>query len=89
MVDGAGDMFVIAVKIGAPAIVALLLTIVAFGLIAKLIPQMNVMIVGFPLQIVIGLFFFGVSMQLLVFFITEFVGGLDALLMTAMNWMRA
>jgi flagellar biosynthesis protein FliR len=50
---------------------------------------MNVMIVGFPLQIVIGLFFFGVSMQLLVFFITEFVGGLDALLMTAMNWMRA
>jgi flagellar biosynthetic protein FliR len=89
MVDGAGDVFVIAVKIGAPAIVALLLTKVAFGLITKLIPQMNIMIVGFPLQIVIGLFFFGVSMQLLAFFITEFVGGLDALLMTAMNWMRA
>jgi flagellar biosynthetic protein FliR len=89
MVDGAGDVFVIAVKIGAPAIVALLLTKVAFGLITKLIPQMNIMIVGFPLQIVIGLFFFGVSMQLLAFFITEFIGGLDALLMTAMNWMRA
>ena len=36
-----GDMFVIALKIGAPAIAALLFTKVAFALVTKLIPQMT------------------------------------------------
>jgi len=58
-----GDMFVIAVKIGAPPIAALLFTNVAFGLITKLMPQMNIMIVAFPVQICIGLFFFGISLN--------------------------
>ncbi len=88
VIDSAGQMFAVAVKIGSPAIVALLFTKVAFGLITKLIPQMNIMIVAFPVQIVIGLIFFGISMQLLPFFIREFINALSGVLITAMNWMR-
>ncbi len=55
--DTAGAMFVIAVKIGAPVIVVLILTSVAFGLLARTVPQMNIFIVAMPLKIVVGLGF--------------------------------
>ena len=83
-----GDMFSVAVKIGAPAIAALLFTKVAFGLITKLIPQMNIMIVAFPVQIVIGLLFFGVSLNVLLGFMNRYLDGLDALLINTMGWIK-
>ena len=60
-----GEMFIIAVKIGAPVMACLLLVNMAFGIITKMIPQMNVMIVAFPAQIIAGLFFFGISLAIL------------------------
>ncbi len=49
------DIFNIGLKIGAPAIIALFLTSVSLGIIARTVPQMNVFIVGFPLKIGVGL----------------------------------
>jgi len=83
-----GDMFVIAVKIGAPPIAALLFTNLAFGLITKLMPQMNIMIVAFPVQICIGLFFFGISLNVLLGFMKSYVEGLGPLLINSMNWFK-
>ena len=83
-----GDMFVIAVKIGAPPIAALLFTNIAFGLITKLMPQMNIMIVAFPVQICIGLFFFGISLNVLSGFMERYLEGLSPLLIHAMNWFK-
>jgi len=60
-----GHMFVIAIKVGAPVIAALLLTSVAFGLIARTVPQMNVFMVAMPLKIIIGLLFIGFSLPYL------------------------
>jgi len=51
----AANIFVAAVKIGAPVIVALLLTSFVLGLVARAVPQMNVFIVGLPLKIGLGL----------------------------------
>jgi len=48
-------MFVIAVKIAAPLVVAVLTTDVAMGFIARTVPQMNVFLVGMPLKIMVGL----------------------------------
>ena len=59
-----GDLFAIAVKLGAPMIAILVLTKVALGLVARTVPQMNVFIVGFPLGIAIGLLSIGVSLPL-------------------------
>ena len=89
MIKISGDMFIIAIKIGAPAIAALLFTQVAFGLITKFMPQMNIMIVAFPVQIFIGLIFFGVSFNLLAGFIESYIDGLGPLLINTMKWLRA
>jgi len=61
----AGNMFVIALKVGAPVIAALLLTTIALGLIARTVPQMNVFFVAMPLKIMIGLLFVGFSLPYL------------------------
>ena len=81
-----GDMFVIGLKIGAPAIAALLFAKVVFGLITKLIPQMNIMIVAFPLQIIIGLLFFGISLRLLLIYMEQYLGNLGNILVNTMKW---
>ncbi|WP_027352945.1 flagellar biosynthetic protein FliR [Desulfosarcina sp. BuS5] len=60
-----GNMFIIAVKAGAPIMVALLLTSVAFGLVARTVPQMNIMIVAMPLKIAVGLLFLGITLPYL------------------------
>jgi flagellar biosynthetic protein FliR len=85
MLSVTSDMFVIALKIGAPAIAALLLTKVAFGLVTKLIPQMNIMIVAFPVQIVIGLFFFSFCMAVLRYFMETYVEQLGEFLVSVMT----
>jgi flagellar biosynthetic protein FliR len=82
------DMFVIAIKIGAPAIAALLFTKVAFGLITKLMPQMNIMIVAFPVQIVVGLLFFGVCLSVLLGSMEKYLGGLGPVLTNTMLWLK-
>jgi flagellar biosynthetic protein FliR len=57
----AGGLFVIALKIAAPVLVLLLLVNAAMGVLAKLIPQLNVFIVGFPLNVAAGLFVLAAS----------------------------
>jgi flagellar biosynthetic protein FliR len=62
LVSIAGNMFVIAVKLGAPIIAVLLLTSIAFGLIARTVPQMNVFFVAMPLKLGVGLLFIGLCL---------------------------
>jgi flagellar biosynthetic protein FliR len=59
-------VFVVAVKIGAPVMAALLFTNVALGIVARTVPQINIFIVGFPLQIAVGLLFLGLSVPVFV-----------------------
>ncbi len=56
------NCFLIAVKIGAPVMAALLLTSVALGLIARTVPQMQIFIVAMPLKIILGLVFLMISL---------------------------
>lgn len=53
-IDMVINMFVIGLKIGAPAIGVLFITDLTLGIIARTVPQMNVFIVGIPLKITIG-----------------------------------
>jgi flagellar biosynthetic protein FliR len=63
LVRMSGNMFVIGIQVGAPIIAALLITSVAFGLVARTVPQMNVFIVAMPLKIGVGLLFLGFGLQ--------------------------
>jgi flagellar biosynthetic protein FliR len=62
LVQLAGKVFVIALQIAAPATVLLLLVNVGMGVVARMVPQMNVFIIGFPLMITVGLIMFIVAM---------------------------
>ncbi len=81
------NIFSLAIKIGAPAIVALLLTSAAFGLTAKFEPKMNIMIVGFPLKIVVGLIFFGMMIQTILIITKRYVFDFAGLLLSMLNWL--
>lgn len=56
------SMFLVAVKIAAPIMAILFLLSVGLGLVARTVPQMNVFIVGFPLQIGVGLLMVALAM---------------------------
>lgn len=77
IVDLGGKMFVIAVQVGAPIMAALLLVSVAFGLIARTVPQMNVFIVAMPLKIGVGLLFLGFSLPYLSTYLNSLFRGLS------------
>ncbi|MCR4438140.1 MAG: flagellar biosynthetic protein FliR [bacterium] len=57
----AGGIFSAGVRIGAPGIVALLLTTVALGVLARTVPQMNVFFAALPANIAIGLLVLALS----------------------------
>jgi flagellar biosynthesis protein FliR len=60
------ELFVIAIKISAPVMAVLLFTNVALAVIARTIPQLNIFIVGMPLQIAAGLIVTGLAIPVTV-----------------------
>lgn len=51
-----------AIQVGAPVLLAVLLTDVAFGLVSRVVPQLNVFAVGFPAKVTVGLVVVGASL---------------------------
>ena len=82
-----GDMFILAFKIGAPVIVALFITNMAMSIIAKTIPQINILIVGFPLTISVGLLVMSLSLPLFVYLIQRVFEGMSGNMMGVLSTM--
>ncbi len=57
------SIFVIALKVSSPVIMTIFLTNVSLGMLARVMPQMNIFMVGFPLQIAVGLLTLAASIQ--------------------------
>ena len=71
------DSFLIGMQLGAPFIVIGLLFYLGLGLIARLVPQIQVFFVGTPIQIVLGLMLLGLSLTaLMVYWLARFEGQL-------------
>ena len=87
IISMAADIFSIAIKIGAPAFAALLFTSAAFGISAKFAPQMNILIAAFPVKIVVGLIFFGLSLQIITYVSRSFISGFPRVLLSLLTWM--
>ena len=66
-----GQMFVGAVELAAPAMLALLITDVAFGMVSRVVPQLNVFAVGFPMKIGVALLVVAVSLGFLGGWLTD------------------
>jgi flagellar biosynthetic protein FliR len=65
--QAAASIFVSALEVAAPVLLALLITDVAFGMVSRIVPQLNVFAVGFPMKV-------GVAM-LVVSAALPFIGG--------------
>ena len=77
VVNLGGNMFVIAIKVGAPVIAALFLMSVAFGVAARTVPQMNIFFVALPIQILVGFLFLAFSLPYLLTFMKTVFTGLE------------
>jgi len=56
MIDAVANMFVMALKISLPVMGTVLMTDVALGILARIMPQMNVFVVGITGKLAVGLF---------------------------------
>lgn len=56
LVDSVAGMFVLALKIALPVMGTVLMTDVALGILARIMPQMNVFVVGITGKLVVGIF---------------------------------
>jgi flagellar biosynthetic protein FliR len=55
-------VFASALEVAAPVLVALLITDVAFGVVSRVVPQLNVFAVGFPTKVAVALLVVGASL---------------------------
>jgi flagellar biosynthetic protein FliR len=55
VLDIVSQLFMMALRIGGPVMLAVFLTDVALGLLGRTVPQMNLLMVGFPVKIFVGL----------------------------------
>ncbi len=76
ILQGMSHMFVLAVKIMAPAAAALFFCHVGMGIIAKTVPQIPILVVGMPLNIGVGLLFVGLSLG---YFVPLMINSFDTL----------
>lgn len=65
-----GQMFTIAISVALPIFGVLLITDVLLGFIAKMMPQMNIFMVGMPLKIYVGLLLILILIQPTIEYIT-------------------
>jgi flagellar biosynthesis protein FliR len=73
-----GEMFVVAMKISAPVLILVLMLNGAMGALTKVIPQLNVMVVGFGLNVAAGFFVLIASQPFTIRFLEHSFGELDA-----------
>lgn len=66
-----GAIFTVGLRLAAPVMAAVFLTDLAFGFIARVVPQMNVFLVGIPAKLMVGLGVLSVSAPLLVYTVAQ------------------
>ncbi|MBS4024778.1 MAG: flagellar type III secretion system protein FliR [Clostridia bacterium] len=71
LIDAFKGMFVTALQISAPTVGVLFIVTIALGIIAKTVPQMNVFMVGIPVNIGIGFIMLFVSLPLYVYILAS------------------
>jgi flagellar biosynthesis protein FliR len=64
-------IFTSAVEIAAPVLAALLITDVAFGVVARVVPQLNIFAVGFPTKVIVALLVVSASLP----FVANWIDG--------------
>ncbi len=83
-----GTIFTLGFRIAAPVVVVLLLVSASMGIIVKTVPQINVLIVGFPIKIAVGLITLGLSLVFFRQILVNTMGGMEGQLERILLAMR-
>lgn len=76
LVQSGAQLFVIGLQVAIPILAALLLTAVALGIINRTVPQMNVFVMGLPVQMFVGVALLAIILPLYVAALRAVFGGL-------------
>jgi flagellar biosynthetic protein FliR len=79
------DVFAIGVRIAGPVLIVLLLSNAALGVLARTIPQLNVFVIGFPVNVGVGLMALGMSLPFTVRLLAARLGALEPTLATLVH----
>jgi flagellar biosynthetic protein FliR len=80
-VVGTGSvMFLASLRLAAPMLAAFLVLMVALALLARLVPEMNILFVSMPVRVGLGLFMVGVFLPFVNSFVTEMANWMAKLL---------
>ena len=82
------NMLEVAIKTGAPIIAVLLFLSVGLGLVARTVPQINIFIVGFPLQIAIGLIGIGLTLPVFLRVVEGYFSNLEGEIIALLRLMQ-
>jgi flagellar biosynthetic protein FliR len=63
LVEALWAALVIAIRLAAPAVIALFLASVALNCVARTVPQLNILVVGFPIRVLLAVFISAVAMS--------------------------
>ena len=69
------SIFVAAIEVAAPVMLAVLVTDIAFGMVSRVVPQLNVFAVGFPVKIGVALIMVTASLPFLGGWFTDQLAG--------------
>ena len=79
------SIFVSAVELAAPVLIALIITDAGFGVVSRVMPQLNVFAVGFPAKILVGFLIVAASLP----FVAGWIGNqLEQSVMSALHTIR-
>lgn len=70
------NMFSLALKIAGPIVACLFMVELALALMARTAPQMNLLVLGFPIKIAVGFMFMGIMFSLIGLYLDETMTGL-------------
>jgi flagellar biosynthetic protein FliR len=65
------SIFSAAIQVAGPIMLALILTDCAFGIVSRVVPQLNVFSVGFPAKVVVGVLLMGITFPFVVGWLTD------------------
>ena len=85
VVNLVNGVFVTGMKLAMPVTFSILLTNVGLGILARTMPQLNIFVVGLPLQIVIGMFVLSILMPFYVLFLDVLFNETYAQITTALH----
>ena len=78
-------IFSAAIQVAGPIVLALILTDAAFGIVSRVVPQLNVFAVGFPAKVVVGLVLMGVTLPFVATWLSD---ELEASVSTALQTLQ-